>query len=128
MQVDFIKYTNSGKIIAMGSCPEFMLEAQASPSDTYIMLVTDAIREVIPNIDRYYIKDGDIVVRPITPIVQDGKVFSNIPTDVPVTLIIENSRYEITEDTVDLDINFSGKYTIKFEHFPYLDAEFTVIV
>lgn len=128
MQTDFIKYTSAGKIVATGSCPEFMLESQASAPDTYVMTMTDAIREVIPNINRYYIKDGNILTRPITPIVQNGMVFSNIPTDVPVTLVIEDSSYEVTSNMVDLDINFSGVYIVKFEHFPYLDAEFTVTV
>jgi hypothetical protein len=128
MNSRFIKYKSStGEIVAKGQCPTDMLELQASDTEQ-VILVTEDLEQYLPNITKYYVNNGIVTERPLSTINRDGQVFSNIPTDVPVALTIEETSYDITSSYIELDIVTPGNYTVVFKHFPYLDAEFVVIV
>lgn len=128
MNSRFIKYkTSSGEIIAKGQCPTDMLELQNSDTEQ-VLEITQELEQYLPNITKYYVSGNNILERPLSTISRDGQIFSNIPTEVPVTLTIEETTYDISSSYIELDIVTPGSYTVVFKHFPYLDAAFVVIV
>lgn len=53
-----------------------------------------------------------------------GRTISNLP--IPCKAEIEGTVYDITDGSLELDVNLPGPYTIKFTAVPHLDE--TVIV
>ena len=76
------------------------------------------------NDDLYYVKDGVATLRPKNTAQWEGGKLSNLPT--PCVIWINSTRYECHDDKAELELVYDGKYTIRVQAFPYLDAEFEI--
>lgn len=129
MNSDFIKYSkSSGRVLERGSVPPEMLSIQENETVGIIEITPDLAIELPLN--RYYVVQGSLVARPVSPIQQNGTVFSSIPTDLlePGKVTIEDKEYDLTDSTLEVSFNLPGTYIVKFNTFPYLDTTFTVTV
>lgn len=129
--LNFIKINSvTGEIIAKGVAPAEMVSIQKnSPTEEVFVVTEDQMMSL--TYDRYYYNGNSFVLRSYSPITKSGPMsFSNIPYGLPagVKMILESVEYNITESTVDLDIDLPGTYEVVFKNFPYLDAIFEVVV
>lgn len=131
MYSSFIKINSiTGEIIAKGVAPEDMISIQKNAPTEEVFVVTEEQMRSLTYENSYY-NGTDFVPRQFSPITRSGPLsFSNIPYEVPagVKMILEGVEYNITEATVDLDIDLPGTYEVRFKNFPYLDAIFEVVV
>ena len=74
--------------------------------------------------DTHYVNNGVAVPRPECPATLSGSTLYNVP--VPAQVIINQSVYDTTEETVELSFNLPGTYVVKVISWPHLPKEFTV--
>lgn len=79
-------------------------------------------REVKPSIEYY--ANGEILLKPESPITVDGCVLTNIPN--PTTITVDGVSYVITDYSLELEFDTPGTHKIYIHGFPFLDKEFTI--
>jgi hypothetical protein len=123
----YIRYkTISGEILNKMAIPnEDSLISQPKEVDESIAEINPVEYSLVS--PAYYYKKG-LQSRPIMEILNTGLNFTNIPTDFPITLSINNTTYPVTEDNVDLNIDTPGTYIVIFTGFPYINKIFKVVV
>lgn len=129
MNSQFIKYSkSSGRILERGSVPPDMLSIQENETVGIVEITADLV--IKPPLSMYYVVQGALVTRPISPIEQNNMIFTNIPTDLLESgkVTIEDKEYDLTDNTLEVSFNLPGTYVVKFNTFPYSDTTFTVVV
>lgn len=114
--IAFALHDSTGRIEQVGAAPEFMLDLQGGPGLSLAVGAADLHRD--------YVKEGVITPRPACPAELAGHVLIGLP--VPCTVYINRSAYPCDEPIVHLELPYAGRYSIRIESFPYLDAEFTL--
>lgn len=114
----------NGELLKWGQCQLELLAMQASEGQIAVELTSEQFETIATT----YYYGVQITSRPSMSIVQSGLSFSNIPTDFPIVLAIDNVEYEVTESNVDLTIDTPGTYTVVFKGFPYLNQNFKVVI
>lgn len=73
----------------------------------------------------HYVLNGEVVPRPVMPLVITGNHIEGIP--VNSELWLENIVYTVDDGEVDIDFTYPGTYPVRITKFPYLDfnGEFT---
>lgn len=127
----FVAYiANTGLITKKGMIPnDESVELQAGLGESTLEITEEKYKTV--DSTQEYVANGQFLPREISPITQTGPLsFSNIPYQVPAKafVTIEGTKYEITEDHLDLEITFPGTYIVLFESFPYKERRFVVEV
>lgn len=129
MYIYFVKISSNGEILSKSMISEEDLSVQPIESGEQIITIEPEEFEAMSGDNFYY--DNGIKRRPNSLITKVGEMsFHNIPTNLPlgVTMILENTRYPVTDDHVDLSIDTPGTYRVIFENFPYRNAIFKVVV
>jgi hypothetical protein len=67
----------------------------------------------------HYILNGQVTERPASPVTLTDLTLNNLP--VGGDLFIDGTRYEITDETVELEFPLPGTFNLRVERFPYLD-------
>lgn len=128
MYTFYLKYnTLTGQILNKLLIPDNEdVNLQPKESNEAFVLITTEDYNYVD--EKYYYTNGAIMPRPYFPIVQDNKHFTNIPTNITVKMVIGESEYNVTDNTVDLTIDTPGTYDVIFKGFPYLDTTFQVVI
>lgn len=116
MIVNYFVHDNDGRILRHGICVEEDVDLQAREGEIAVAGQCDYWTD--------YVKDGEVTPRPASPVTLQGQTLSNVP--VPAVVVIDGTRYQCTEDHVELDLPYQKTYAITVEAFPYLDAHFTL--
>ncbi|MBB3010624.1 hypothetical protein [Cupriavidus alkaliphilus] len=116
MIVNFFVHDSQGRILRHGICVDTDVPLQAADGEVAV--------EGPCNILTDYVKDGEVTPRPASPVALAGQTLTNVP--VPAVVVIDGTRYDCTEDHVELDLPYQKTYAITVEAFPYLDANFTL--
>lgn len=74
----------------------------------------------------HYVQNDKATPRPAQPTALDGTTLRGIPG--PSTVYINTEPYPCDDQTVELEFDQPGTYTVRVEVWPYLDKEFTVEV
>ena len=74
----------------------------------------------------HYILDGEPTERPPSPVTLTDLTLHNLPTGG--VLFIDGTRYEITDETVELEFPLPGTFALRVECFPFLDWTDEVVV
>lgn len=114
--IQFALYDRTGRIEQTGAAPEFMLDLQGGPGLSLAVGAADMHRD--------YVKAGVITARAVCPAELAGHVLIGLP--VPCTVNINRTAYPCDEPIAHLELPYAGRYSIRIESFPYLDAEFTL--
>lgn len=100
----FVIHDLTGNIIRTGSCPDFLLSAQAGPGEMVLEGAADAALQYID------IQTGTAVDKAhIAPVIS-GLVLSALP--IPCMLYVEESAYEITDGEATLSFDLPGTYSV----------------
>ncbi|NSX14947.1 hypothetical protein HTY52_12765 [Cupriavidus taiwanensis] len=116
MIASFFVHDSDGRILRYGICVEEDVPLQAREGEVAVEGKCDIMVD--------YVKDGEVTPRPAMPVTLTGQTLSNVP--VPAVVVIDGTRYDCTEDHVELDLPYQKTYAITVEAFPYLDAKFTL--
>ena len=73
---------------------------------------------------KYYVKNGKATLRKKNPCQVDGHKLFNVP--VASDIWINEGKYCCDENTVELEFDQPGSYSIRVESWPYLDTEFEI--
>lgn len=116
----FVSFDVNGRIVAVGSVPQYAVKAQRS--DT-----TDVI-EGIATVDKHYV---DVATRTVqqktdSPIVMSGDVFTNIPPHS--WAMVGGVRYDLTDATAEFTFDFPGEYHVTVYSVRHLPLTHTIIV
>lgn len=111
----------TGEVVAIYSAYLDSIEVMSMESG-FPFVVGD--EELISNVDLYFVKDGEIFLRPAMPVERRGTHFSNVP---PGTLLfVDGALIGPCEDGfVDLEISAPGRYIVRMELFPFQSYEVT---
>lgn len=73
----------------------------------------------------HYVVSGEVVERPVMPLVITGNTITGIP--VGAELWLEDTMYTVDDGTVDIDFTYPGTYPVRISKFPFIDfiGEFT---
>lgn len=118
MNVNFIIYNNTGKILRTGICPADWLNLQPQTGEFVIEGTADAVTQKID------VDTRTVVSRLVNPAKLVGAELQDVP--VGSTVIINNTSYPVTDSTVTLDFTYPGTYKILVTGWPYQDAKFEV--
>lgn len=70
----------------------------------------------------HYALNGAAVPRPTNPARLDGKMLTFVPR--PAKIQINDKTYDADDSVVELWFNLPGKYKVRVQSWPHLDAEF----
>lgn len=102
--ISFIVCDQAGNILRVGSCPEFLVSAQAGQNE---MVFEGEAETALHYID---VQTGERRNKArIVPTVS-GLVLSGLP--IPCTVCVEESTYEITDGEVTLSFDVPGTYSV----------------
>lgn len=116
-QTSFVTVDTQGRIHMSASMPRFMVDLQPLP-DGHVRLfgsgsfITD------------YVKDGQILPRPVSTATLNGMTLENLPN--PCTITMQGNTHACTDPTCELSFSQPGTYTVVVSAFPMLDATFQV--
>lgn len=133
MYLFFLVYkTSTGEITRKGFMTnDDPVEIQSNATETAMEITEEKYKTLNPTME--YVLNGNIIIRESSPVIQSGPMsFTNIPYTLPakayITISPDSTKYEITEDHVDLELTLPGTYNVLFETFPYRDKQFTLEV
>ena len=107
MNIEYIEYDNSGRIVGNHNLAPELYELN---KDKQMM-------EGIADRDLQYIKNGQVIDRPVQSTELHGTVLTNLPE--PCTIFINGTPYECVSDTAELEFDQPTIYTIRVEAWPY---------
>lgn len=67
----------------------------------------------------FYVKDGEAVPSPASPVVLNGQTLENVPDNGK--LYIDGVPYPLNGESVELEFPLPGTYTLRVEAFPFKD-------
>lgn len=114
----FTVHDNAGRILRSGLCQEECFDMQAQEGEFVIASQSSDETE--------WVSGGKVIPRPVNPATLSGAHLSSLPA--PCVIAINGARYDCDDTTAALDFTYPSTYKIIVEAFPYLDAEFTLLV
>lgn len=118
MSVYFYAYKPTGEIVMAGNCPDEFLGLQSHPGCTIAEGQADIFTQ-------YRTPEGIVADRPTFAEVITGTTVSNLPN--PTTVVVEDTEFEVTDGSAELEFEFPGIYTVTLKSFPYLDKSIQVV-
>jgi hypothetical protein len=113
----YVEYNEDGQITGAGTIAVAYLEDFIAEGQRVV--------EGEGSLDRHWVDNGVIKTRQPFVIVQNGNVFTGIPTGTFV-LLDDELLATVTDGVVDITFDQPGTYVIDFAHVAYLPISFTV--
>jgi hypothetical protein len=112
MAIDLISYVpETGRILAVVYPPDNTLDLYL---EQHPELVPTEVADV--SYQTHYVNNGQVVVRPASTVTRDGLWLHGLLPGS--TLYIDDSPYDVTETSVELDFALSGTYQLRVDEFP----------
>jgi hypothetical protein len=113
MKYECIVYLDSGQIIESHASPEPITFPVWEDGWHYLEARGDGTTE--------YVKDRQVVPRPIMDLQVSGKTLAGVPAGAVIT--IDGVEYTADGSDIELDFSLPGKYRIRVSCWPYINAE-----
>jgi hypothetical protein len=113
MSTPFTVYTEHGRILYSGHCPDYAVEFQG-----------ERVLRAASNPDTDFVRDGQIVRKEPAPFRVVGNRIEGIP--LPASAAIDGTLYELHDGVLDIEFDYPGRYSVTVLTVPFLPFTVTL--